>query len=268
MTSRIAPVLIEKDNLSHAWAEVVLKILPHSGTMLSPLMLSITGFDEVGMAAEDAEIRKAAEAILVAEGKRDIENVAFTIFPQRYLAIVGGDRKALYDLYRDAFKRIQSYNRRNNARGSYFQRLIDFRGDGKVNQLEWMLEEYESSPNRRRTKFQAAIFDPSRDPTSSPYMEFPCLQGISFDFDDKESLVLNAFYPTQQMITKGYGNYLGLSQLGAFMAGQMQRQFVRLNVFVGIAKAEPLEAPKEAIETFIETLRARTISVANMAEPA
>ena len=49
---------------------------------------------------------------------------------------------------------------------------------------------------------------------------------------------MNAFYATQQIFDKAYGNYLGLAQLGAFMAHEMNTRLVRLNVMVGVAKLE------------------------------
>ena len=54
-------------------------------------------------------------------------------------------------------------------------------------------------------------------------------------------MILNAFYATQQVIRKGYGNYLGLSLLGRFMAHEMGLKMERLNVFVGVAQADDLK---------------------------
>ena len=49
---------------------------------------------------------------------------------------------------------------------------------------------------------------------------------------------MNAFYATQQIFDKAYGNYLGLTQLGAFMAHEMDIPLARLNVMIGIAKLD------------------------------
>lgn len=136
----------------------------------------------------------------------------------------------------------------------YFERLIDYQGDGRTNQLEWMIERYNDGL-RRRSMFQASIYDPTRDPTPQSYMEFPCLQGISLTFDDEKSLTLNAFYATQQIIHKGYGNYLGLSRLGAFMAREMGgRRFTRLNVFVGIAKADKIPTSDHNLQALLAAI--------------
>jgi len=213
------------------------KLMQRGVQAITPLTLSITGFDDDGSPAEIPDIRKAVDAFLEAEGKRDVENIAWTIFPQRYWEMSGGDRKTFFEMFREAFPRIQEFNPKNNRRGSYFQRLVDFEGDGSgsIDQLEWILSEYESNPDGRRSKWQASTFDPRRDHLSMPYLEFPCLQQVSFTFADDDGLVINAFYATQQIARKGYGNYLGIARLGAFMASQMDRSLVRMNVFVGVA---------------------------------
>ena len=69
-------------------------------------------------------------------------------------------------------------------------------------------------------------------------------------------LVLNAFYATQQIVHKGYGNYLGLARLGAFMASQMDRRFERLNVFVGIAKMDKIGKTDTSFSNMLRTVRA------------
>ncbi|MFG3594491.1 hypothetical protein ACFXS9_20745 [Bradyrhizobium sp. RDI18] len=84
---------------------------------------------------------------------------------------------------------------------------------------------------------QATTFDPGRDHVASAQLGFPCLQQVSFE-PTSAGLVTNAFYATQQIFDKAYGNYLGLAQLGAFMAHEMGMPLARVNVMVGIAKLE------------------------------
>jgi hypothetical protein len=103
---------------------------------------------------------------------------------------------------------------------------------------------------------QATTFDPGRDHVASAQLGFPCLQQVSFE-PTAAGLVVNAFYATQQIFDKAYGNYLGLAQLGAFMAHEMGTLLVRMNVMVGVAKLEritksdsdfaPLVAAAEAL---------------------
>lgn len=239
MKTSALPTTLAADNLSVGWGLVLNALAQPGVTRLAPLTLSVTGFDDAGVAQEIPAIRDAVDAFLEAQGKRDTENVAWTIFPQRDWEIAQGDREAFFDVYVESFQRVQSFNARNNRRGSYFQRLVDLNGEGRgPNQLKWLLDEYDEHPKARRTsKFQATTFDPVRDHTSAGQLEFPCLQQISFTMEDG-NLQLNAFYATQQIARKGYGNYLGLSRLGAFVASQMGLRFSQLNVFVGVAKMD------------------------------
>jgi hypothetical protein len=250
------PVALVADNLSLGWAKIMLALTQPGVTRLTPLSLTVRGFSADGTPAEISEIRDAVDIFLAAQSKKDTENIAFTIFPQRYWEISGGDRDAFFGLFIESFQRIQKFNPRNNKRGSYFQRLVDLNGGGKgPNQLKWMIEEYLQHPKARRTsKFQATTFDPARDYTSAGQLEFPCLQQISLVFED-DALYLNAFYATQQIARKGYGNYLGLARLGAFVAGQLGLKFEQLNVFVGVAKMDVAKSDPD-LEELMEVVRA------------
>lgn len=249
------PITIEADNLSLGWARVLEHLVRRGINSITPLTLTITGFDDLGVPAEVPEIRDAVDAFLAAQGKRDCENVAWTIFPQNYWELAEGDREAFFELYIDSFPRVQSFNARNNKRGSYFQRLVDFRGDGSgPNQLKWMLDDWFAHPRARRTsKFQATTFDPMRDFKSQSLLEFPCLQQVSFVHDGDE-LGMNAFYASQQIARKAYGNYLGLARLGAFMASQMGLRLTRLTIFVGLAQMD-VGKTDEDLRPLLDTVR-------------
>ncbi|MBT1159638.1 thymidylate synthase [Aminobacter anthyllidis] len=238
-TTDVRPVVITADNLSLGWARVLSELCKPGVNRLAPLTLTITGFDNRGKAAEVPAIRDAVDAFLDAQGRKDTENVAWTIFPQRYLELADGNRDAFFELFIESFQRVQEFNPRNNKRGSYFQRLVDLNGGGKgPNQLKWMLDDYDAHPKARRTsKFQATTFDPTRDYSAASLLEFPCLQQVSFVCNNG-ALAMNGFYATQQIARKAYGNYLGLSRLGAFMAHEMKLRFEQLNIFVGVAQMD------------------------------
>jgi hypothetical protein len=185
----------------------------------------------------------------------DIETVAFTIFPERYWRLAGGDRKKLFKLYHDAFPRIQAMNPRNNRRGLYFERLAMYgSGPCEGNQLEWVLTQYTDRSNVRRSMLQATTFDPARDHLPDAQLGFPCLQHVTF-VPTRGGLVLNAFYATQQLFDKAYGNYLGLSHLGGFMGHEMGLPFVRLNVHIGVAKLERITKGEPRLAKLIEAAR-------------
>jgi hypothetical protein len=213
-------------------------VIDHAGREVSPLILSVTGFDEGGLPYEDEEVRAALDRLLAAHGMLSVEDVAFTIFPQRIWAIARGDRAKLFAIYRDAFPRYQAMNKGANRRGLYFERLTSYgRGPCDGNQLEWILSQFNGREGVRRSMFQASVFDPQRDHVADAQLQFPCLQHVSFE-PTSSGLVANAFYATQQLFVKAYGNYLGIAHLAAFMAREMNMKLARVNVFVGVAKFE------------------------------
>jgi hypothetical protein len=232
------PVMIIDTDLSRAWSRLLLGVLDGAGTEVSPLVLSLTGFGERGAAPEDPAVRQALDHLLKRKGKLKVEDVAFTIFPQRVWEMSRGDRVRLFALYRATFPRWQAMNKKANGRGLYFERMVMYgRGPCDGNQLEWILSQYGSRAGVRRSMLQATTFDPGRDHVASARLGFPCLQQVSFE-PTAAGLVVNAFYATQQIFDKAYGNYLGLAQLGAFMAHEMDMPLARMNVMVGVAKLE------------------------------
>lgn len=251
------PVMINDSNLSRAWSRLLLGILKGSGTEVSPLVLSVAGLGEKGAISEDPAVRQALDQLLKRKDKLKVEDVAFTVFPQRLWEMSRGDRTRLFTLYRATFPRWQAMNKKANGRGLYFERMVMYgRGPCDGNQLEWILSQYGSRAGVRRSMLQATTFDPGRDHVASAQLGFPCLQHVSFE-PTAAGLVINAFYATQQIFDKAYGNYLGLAQLGAFMAHEMDIPLARLNVMVGVAKLEritksdvdfaPLVAAAEAL---------------------
>lgn len=232
------PQLVSETSVSRAYARILLNVLGQAGTEIAPLYVSISGFEEGRPPAEHAGLRQGMDALLSQHGKRDVDDVAFTIFPQRYWKMAEGNRTRLFQFYRMAYPAFRAANRKANGRGLYFERLTMF-GSGPCdgNQLEYVLSQYAAHPHVRRSMLQAAIFDPGRDHTPSAQLGFPCLQQVSF-VPTASGLVVNAFYATQQLFDKAYGNYLGLAQLGLFMASEMGMPLARLNVTVGVAKLE------------------------------
>ena len=232
------PVMIDDRNLSRAWSRLLLGVLDGAGTEVSPLVLSVAGFEEDGMVHEDPAVRQALDQLLTRKGRYKVEDVAFTIFPQRLWEMSRGNRTRLFARYLATFPRWQAMNKKANGRGLYFERMVRYGcGPCDGNQLEWILLQYGSRVGVRRSMLQATTFDPSRDHVASAQLGFPCLQHVSFE-PTAAGLVVNAFYATQQISDKAYGNYLGLVQLGAFMAHEMKTPLARLNVMVGVAKLE------------------------------
>lgn len=61
-----APLLIKETNLSHAWGSVFLNIIDNPGKEISPLVITLTGFNN-GLPNEDETIVKALDECLSAK---------------------------------------------------------------------------------------------------------------------------------------------------------------------------------------------------------
>lgn len=250
------PLMIAAKSVSEAYSQTLLHILEHPGNEIAPLVLTIDGFDEGYDIPEDPKVRTALDALLGKKKKRDVEDVAYTIFPQRLWTMAQGDRTKLFEFYKMAFPFYRAQNPKANGKGLYFERLMMYgRGPCDGNQLEWILSQYESRPGVRRSMWQATTFDPARDHSATAQLGFPCLQHVSF-VPTKAGLVANAFYATQQLFDKAYGNYFGLAQLAAFIAHEMGIPLARLNVTIGVAKLERISKTDSAMKPLIEAARA------------
>lgn len=240
-STKYGPLLIEDQNISKAWSRIVEHILKNTGTEITPLILSLTSFDETGSPLETPGFSEELDKIILRiPNARSIEDVAYTIFPKEVWNVSKNDRHVFFKTYLKVFNHYKYINLREN-RGSYFERLINYGPpENKFNQLEWIITKKNSRKGVRRSMFQATIFDPLKDHNGAAQIQFPCMQNISFE-PTKQGLVVNAFYATQQLLLKGYGNYLGISRLGAFMAKEMNTTLFKVNIFVGVAKLEKIK---------------------------
>lgn len=230
-------LLVDAPNLSTAWARAFLAIIDGAGTRIAPLTVIVRGFHD-GQPAEETAVRAALDEALVAIGEQEVHTVANTIFPSSVWRLSKGDRPQFYATYKKAVPRYIALAKSKNKRGLYFERLIAFgAGPCDGNQLEHMISSYTARPGVRASMFQAAIFDPARDHMNDAQLGFPCLHSVSFVPCDG-GLVVNAFYATQQVFEKAYGNLLGLCRLGAFMAAEMGLEMHQLSCFIGIEKLD------------------------------
>lgn len=267
MSSVAGPLLIEDTCLSRAWARTLVHVLDHAGTAISPLLVGISGFTADGEPWEDVVVRTALDDCLRAKGKWDVETVAWTIFPRSIWRLAGRDRHRLYDLYIKSFPAWRAMSPSANGRGLYFERLVHFgRGPFDGNQLEWILSEYGARPSVRRTMLQASIFDPGRDHVRSAQLGFPCLQQVHF-VPENGGLAVHAFYATQQLFDKAYGNWLGLCHLGQFMAREMGLRLVRLHCYVGTEKLQRVTKHDPVLRAVIRAARASVATAPGSAMP-
>ena len=242
----MSEALIEETSLSQGWVTVLTRIANGRGFEMSPLVLSLTGFDE------SQKVRSLLDKALI-DGELDgIDTVAGTIFPMGIFQL-SRDRFQFYDEYIKVIPRIRKVDSRNN-RGTYFERLIAYEGNNgeKVNQIEFIIKSLLADTNKRRSKLQASTFDPRVDHMDTPYQGFPCLQHVTFCVSENGGLVMNSFYAMQYLFQRAYGNWLGLINLGKFVAREAGLELERFNCFAGVEKLDNMT--KERAKQFLRSL--------------
>lgn len=238
------PHYLADRNLSRAWAQAFLAVMQRGVEEISPLTVAIEGLDE-GRPPEEPSIRRALDDALADLGKLSCRTVANTIFPKKLWNPKLG-REVLFERYARVWPMLKESDARNRN-GTYFRRLTSFGAQGK-NQLEHVASTY-ARGNRRRSALQAGIFDPSEDHNDQPLSGFPCLQNVSFAPFDKTKLRVTGVYATQYLFEKAYGNYLGLYELGRFMAQELGLELAQLNCIASVAaRGEPSKKALRGLE--------------------
>jgi hypothetical protein len=237
--------IIRSSNVSKAWADILNLVIASPKAEAGPIVLELQAID--GSIAESAEIRRLVDDELQKHKKLfSVDTTSFLIFPWKLWNKLGRpDVAKLTDIYMSkVYPALRARGPKHNSRGTYFQRMIHFTGVNEtgsahtqksVNQLLRILEIWKQALHKHRhprhSALQATVFDPAKDHHGAALCGFPCLQQVSFDYD-AGSLTVNAFYPTQYLFDRGYGNYLGLCHLGQFMAEQMGLTFAGLVCFI------------------------------------
>jgi thymidylate synthase len=231
-----SPYLVEDSNISEAWCRTLEHIIDCPGYEITPLIVSLTEFNEM------PGFRSALDAHLQKNNKAKIHTVAETIFPESLYILNGFDRHKFYQGFLEILPRIKKIDASSNSRGTYFERLVAFDGpDGKINQLEMIITSLQDRTIKRRSKLQASIFDPTKDHSDGPYQRFPCLQHVTFYTTPNGRLIINSFYAIQYLYERAYGNWLGLINLGKFVATQIGTELERFTCFIGVEKLDSLK---------------------------
>ncbi len=249
----------EETDLATAWANAYLQMRQAPGREIAPFAVSISAPSGI---VPPNSLDTCLEQD--AQDYHSVELVAFTIFPDRIWKLCGGSRP---DFYRESMRNLRTFANwepTKNRGGMYYGRLFGFGLNHKTgkslghdatkaldatgNQIEHVIRQLTKSVEKGRSvarmQLQAATFDPFRDLTTTAQPCFPCLQHIAFNTDiEQGTLALSAFYATQQLYVKAYGNWLGLCRLGAFIAGQSGLKLTRFTCFVNVQKMD--KSPKE-----------------------
>lgn len=228
------PLLLEGENLSITWRKALESSLGNSPHEITPLIVSITDFEE------SSHVRETLDSHLSGNGYASIETVSETIFPESLYQFFDQDKSELYREYLTNLRRYKKIDL-SNRNGTYFERLIAYDGqDEKINQLDIIISSLKNNNIKRRSKLQASIFDPKKDHTNRPFQGFPCLQHVTFYRSGNGGLILNSFYAVQYLYRRAYGNWLGLINLGKFVANEVQTELERFNCYVGVEHLDRL----------------------------
>lgn len=255
------PIPISSSNLSHVWGRCLLTVMDYPLGKVPPIVVTFQS-DGANVPTEDPIIREAVDAELRRAELYSCDVSATMIFPfQAWVRKGRPDATTFHRYCIDRFlPRLKKLNK-INVKGTYFERMMAYQGVNKrgeitvTDQLGFVLkcwQRRERSGRRPRTAaLQVACLDPAKDHIGSPRQGFPCLQQVGFGVDKDNNLVVNAYYPSQYVFDRAYGNYLGLSYLGYFMAKEMGIRFAQLNGFIG----EPKLGGEGVTKSFLGNLR-------------
>lgn len=230
------PVVIEHENLSHAWVAALSEIIDAPSHEIVPLVVCVTGFDH-SVVHEDQGVRALLDAALRAERLQSIRTVASTIFPSS-LWNPNNPPQDLFQRYERLLPRLHRCPLNRN--GIYFERMIRYQPKdlaGPVNQLKHILAT-RAAGNHRRSAYQIAVFDPTRDHTNQRQRGFPCLQQISISPIGQGELSVTGLYATQTLFERAYGNYIGLCELGRFFAHVWDLSLARVTCVTAVAQLD------------------------------
>lgn len=244
------PTLITANSISDAWGAAFLKVL--NGGEKYPLVVSIRNFSEE-IPSQDTVISDALDVYLRESGIPTIAQTALTLAPYERWNRLGKPKiSELSQWYLTELLPRLKARCSKNQRGTYFERLVSYTGvrivDGKqklqtIDQLDFVISTWEKRAKKGRRPRQSALqlscFDPAKDHTGSALSGFPCLQQVSLTYKEKGSLEINAYYPTQYLVDRAYGNYLGLCQLGHIIAHELGLRLTSFTCFVACPEIGP-----------------------------
>ncbi|WP_396911345.1 hypothetical protein [Mycolicibacterium sp.] len=280
MSSYIAPA----ENISKAWLHTLEHVVEAGGHAINVVSTVANP-----LAPEDLPIRSAIDHTLT-EGYRhgiriqSVDTVAGTIFPHDLYADtgltyrVGIDPEDVAKLDASAADLYTAYGEMlpilatdtANSRGTYFGRMVSWPGKaaGGVNQIADRItrlrRSFDTNTARRNVEdiavggeaefgddvvgLQTYAADDRRE------RGFPCLVHVDLTLYQRR-LNMSATYRHQYLVTKAYGNLLGLSRLLGFLAKHTGFEVGELMVVATFADAEQGTYTKRGVAELIAAAR-------------
>ncbi|MEW2518622.1 hypothetical protein [Actinacidiphila alni] len=281
------------ENLSEAWLRTLELVHARGGRRVN-VLTTITD----PLAPEDLAVRAAIDAVLVPGSHKSgtlhsVQTVASTIFPQDLYqdphvawapALPDEQKKRLdeaaddlYAAYGDMLSLLCTAN--GNKLGTYFGRMVSWPGKeaGGYNQLADRVHYLRSAhaAGRRTHNLSDIAVGGEADPADEPLSAlqdagvqvyaptdrrqrgFPCLVHIDLTLLDGRLSML-AVYRHQYLVTKAYGNLVGLARLLAFLAQQTGFDVGELAVQATMADTQQSDfRGRKGIEALLDSARSQ-----------
>lgn len=246
----MAPGVVHADDLSTAWRDTLTMVADHPTGKMSHVITTIQDAQ-----AEIPAIRAQADRLLQARRRPSIETVANTIFPIQ-MATTSTSPDQLTARYRAAYPAIKRFH--GNRSGTYFGRLVDHpdsrsRPGDQIARLITKLQSEITTGKPMGARYEIAV----RSANDNGRRGFPCMSSCSFQLDH-DCLHLLAIYRYEYLVEKGYGNYLGLARLLAYVAGEAELLAGKLTIMCGLVQAD---APRASLSTHLGLSRRRPAAV-------
>jgi thymidylate synthase len=240
---------VEVAGLSEGWLDGCRALLASTGHETNHLFVRMT--DPL---PEDSRIREAVDDLLAAARYQSVTEVRNTIFPAA-LAEQFTDPNELIAEYLEDYETLQ---RLGSSQGTYFGRICEYpHPDGTVtrqlaNTIAKLSEAREST--RWRAIYQLNVYAEHKDDKKKRGF-FPCMAHLSFQLA-RDGGVVNrldclALYRYQDMMLKGYGNYLGLAELQRYVANATGFVPGELTVIAGHAQLTLNPAARARLEALL-----------------
>lgn len=247
--------------LSSVWADAVASVTAEPGGTATNVMVVVAAPQDGNEAGVVAVIDEA----LSSRRKHSVLTVANTLFPlalyndpgfvwapdlpNRAVGQLDSAAAEMYTAYLEALPALQRVH--ENRGGTYFSRMISWPGKTStgINQLDRRIRALRSDHAQGRSASNASDIsvDGEADGAGGSLEEyvvsdartrgFPCLVHIDISVRQGK-LALLAVYRHWHLITRGYGNLIGLTRLQEFLCQQTGYANGELAVVAGHANAE------------------------------
>lgn len=244
----MSSLTVEVEDLSRGWLGACASVLGCHRNEANHLIVRMAE-----PLPEDAAIRAATDVFLSAAGHQEIDEVRNTIFPAE-LARDFSDPAELAAAYLEDYDVLKALGSRQ---GTYFGRICAYpQPDGRTTTPQLMntvakLREA-SAGTRWRARYQLNIYAEHKD-SGKKRGNFPCMAHLSFQLGGAahDRLDCLSLYRFQDMVLKGYGNFLGVAELQHYLATASGFRPGELTVVAGHAALTLSRASRAHLRTIV-----------------